>query len=107
MFIQYVPMVRRSFWQALDPTTRTVFAQTWREAMMSARAFASERQDKARISVREHGVRIVTPDRQALARERDRLRQLQDAMVSELKVPRELVTLVDAAIQAALADPHD
>lgn len=105
MFIQYVPLVRRSFWESLDPATRTIFVQTWREAMANANGFSAERQDKARAKALEHGVTLTRPDRQAIERERARLRPLQDGMVRELHVPQDIVSLAEAAIQAALARP--
>ena len=102
MFIQYIPLVRRSFWEGLDSATQTVFAETWRTSMASARAFSSDRQDKARAAALEHGVIITTPDSQAIETERARLRLLQDRMISELGVPLEIVDVADAAISRAL-----
>jgi TRAP-type C4-dicarboxylate transport system substrate-binding protein len=103
MFIQYVPLVRRSFWESLDPATQSILVETWRSAMASARAFAVERQDKARAAAIEHGVTLTTPDWRAIDAERTRLMRLQEHMVLELRVPPDVVTAVDTAISEALA----
>jgi len=107
MFIQYVPLVRRSFWAGLDPATQATFARTWREAMSNARVFSASRQEEARKKALEHGVTLTTPDPQAITSERARLRELQDGMVSELRIPPEIVRLAEEAILAALSRQGD
>ena len=101
MFIQYVPIIRRSFWNTLDPATQERFTEVWREATESAREFSVRRQERAKASAIAHSVELAVPDQKTLDRERARLLTMQEEMVRQLRIPNDIVRRSEASIEAA------
>lgn len=101
MFIQYVPIIRRSFWDTLDLATQKQFAEVWREVSDSSREFSVHRQERAKSSATSHGVELTVPDQAILDRERTRLLTIQKEMIRKLRIPKDMVRRAEASIEAS------
>jgi C4-dicarboxylate-binding protein DctP len=99
-FGQYVPLVSRSFWDNLSPEHRQATTEAWAEVIGQAREMAAEAQRKARQTLRENGITIVTASQEDLARVRGELMKLQDEIVAEMKIEPELVAKAVAEVCA-------
>lgn len=101
VFVQYVPMIRRSLWDTFDEPTRAVFTESWLMAMTEGRVLAIERQRAAKEAAVSHGVRIVTASPAQLAAERQRLGGLQDELKRQFGISPDLLARATAAITQA------
>ena len=97
-FARYVPLVAASFWQRLPGELQALIADTWEEGVASARATAASAQARARETLQNHDIRIVSPPAAALQRWRQRLLALQPALVEELGIDPALVALAREAL---------
>ncbi|MEX2443009.1 MAG: TRAP transporter substrate-binding protein DctP [Alkalispirochaeta sp.] len=88
---QYVPMIRRTFWDRLTEEDRRLLRDVWHETVPRQRAAAARGQTEARETVIREGVRIEQLITQQVDAARQRLIKRQSAMAAELGVPPELV----------------
>ncbi len=104
-FGQYVPMVSMSFWDKLSEEHRTAMTEAWAETIGEARKMAAEAQLKARDTLQQNGVTIVSASQEDLARVREELMALQDGLVAEMNIEPELVEMAMEEVKArGLAD---
>lgn len=80
-FPQYVPMIRRAFWDRLPADIREIILRTWEKHVDEARRAASAAQEAARATLVENGVTITDPDPAALRKWR-RLLMIQQFEIS-------------------------
>jgi C4-dicarboxylate-binding protein DctP len=95
MFIQYVPLLGKHFWEQLDSPTQEVFVRVWRDTVNEARSFAQDRQVLARENAIENGVVVVTPSGQEIINQRRLLQAQQEDFVKLLKIPDTIVEIAE------------
>jgi C4-dicarboxylate-binding protein DctP len=95
MFIQYVPLLGKHFWEQLDTPIQQVFLRVWRETVNEARSFAQDRQLLARENAIKHGVAVVTPSGQEIIDQRHRLQAQLAEFVKILKIPASMVEIAE------------
>lgn len=101
MFMQYMPLVRREFWERLDPDTQARFIKAWRETMLDARELAAQRQLRAREIAIDHGIRVRSLSEAEARSERERLLQFEPRLVQQLRLPADVVELARSLLAAA------
>jgi TRAP-type C4-dicarboxylate transport system substrate-binding protein len=95
MFIQYVPLLGKHFWEPLDLSVQEIFIRVWRETINEARSLARDRQILARTNAIEHGVVVVTPSDGEITEQRRQLQTQQGEFVRILKVPANIVEIAE------------
>lgn len=93
-FPQYVPMIRRAFWNRMPPELREIILKTWETHVDEARRAASAAQAAARATLTANGVAITAPDPADLRKWRGRLMQQQAEMAREMKIDADLLDRV-------------
>jgi C4-dicarboxylate-binding protein DctP len=94
-FPQYVPLVRRAFWDALSAADRSLFRSVWDEAVTRQRLDAARAQERSREVVAAAGVRIsvLPPDAREAARRL--LLAEQSRIAATLAIPADVMELLD------------
>lgn len=101
MFMQYMPLVRREFWEGLNPDTRERFVRVWQETMVDARELAMQRQTRAEKIATDHGVQIRSVSEAEARSERERLLQFEPRLVEQLRVPVGVVEIARSSLATA------
>lgn len=96
--VQYVPLINQRAFDKLPEDLQTLLVGTWDEMVDGQRAFAAERQQKARALNAEHGIRTSDPDEAALGAMRETLLAVQPALVEELGIDADFVAKLSAAL---------
>lgn len=92
-FGQYVPMVSQAFWAKLSPDLQKALVDSWAAVIGKGRAMAAEGQKEARAEMEKQGMKVVTASDAALRQWREKLMSIQDSIVAEMKMDRDLVKL--------------
>lgn len=95
--VQYVPLINQAALDKLPADLQSVLLTTWDEMVDGQRSFAAERQEKARALNAENGIATVDPSADSLAAMRDKLLQVQPALVKELGMDQGFVDMLSAA----------
>ncbi len=103
-FAQYVPMLNRRFWNRLSPELQKAVTEAWDVAVEMERRNAAKAQADARQVLIEHGVQMAQPSEEAAAAARRRLLAVQDQVVSDMKIERDLVELAAQQLREANVD---
>lgn len=90
-FPQYIPMIRRSFWNRLPADIQTIVLNAWEQHVDPAREAAAAAQTEAKAALRAQGIDIITPDEQVIAHWRQTLLTFQDDFIHALNIDAELV----------------
>lgn len=101
MFMQYLPLVRREFWEALDPDTQARLGKVWRETMLWARDLAAQRQTRAEQIAVDHGIQVRSVSEAEARSERERLLQYEPRLVEQLRLPAGVVELARSSLATA------
>ncbi len=96
-FAQYVPVMRRTFWNRLTDDQRHAVTEAWQSIVDDQRREAARAQSEARESLRRHGVTIVRPPDSELEATREYLLQFQTDMAFRLGIPRGVLRLLESA----------
>jgi len=99
-FGQYVPMVSQVFWNNLSEEHREAMTEAWAETIGQTREMAAEAQRKARGTLEENGIKIVSASQEELARVREELMALQGGLVAEMNIEPELVEMAMEEVRA-------
>lgn len=91
---QYVPMIRRSFWDALSLADRELIRETWEAQVDRQRAAAARAQREARQILRREGIRIAPVDAAALEHTRTRLMARQPEFADRLGIDPVILELL-------------
>lgn len=86
MFIQYVPLIGRHFWDRASQRLRAGMLAIWCEEALFAQGEAARRQAEARAVCAEHGIAMIVPEARAVAALRARLSTLSDRFVARLGI---------------------
>lgn len=90
-FPQYLPMIRRSFWNKLPSDIQQIILTTWEKHVDQARQAAAEAQTAAKVTFQAQGGVIVVPEAAAITHWRRVLLPFQDEFIPTLKLDAELV----------------
>lgn len=96
--VQYVPLVNRRALEELPEDLQTLLIDTWDEMVDDQRDFAAKRQQDARDLNAENGIATAVPSEDALNAMRQRLMEVQPALVDELGIDPEFITQISDAI---------
>jgi C4-dicarboxylate-binding protein DctP len=91
---EYIPMVSLTFWQKLTPNLQQLLTELWEGKVASYRVEMEAAQSRARESVEQHGVRIVTLPPDELAAKRQEMMALQDHVASLSRISPEMLAAV-------------
>ena len=84
--VQYVPLINQRALDELPDDLRALLIDTWDEMVDAQRDFAAQRQQDARDLNAQNGIVTSDPDAEALAAMRQRLMEVQPALVEELGI---------------------
>ena len=101
-FAQYVPLIAARFWNRLPDDLRDIIRATWEESVDTGRTRADAAQAAARITLIDHGLRIVTPDETTLRAYREAIGTNVEADLLALGIAPEMVPV----ILNSLSRPH-
>jgi TRAP-type C4-dicarboxylate transport system substrate-binding protein len=90
----YIPMISEAFWSSLTPALRTLITDLWAANIAIYRANLAAVQDRAETALRAHNVKLVSPDLEELAEQRDRMLLDQDAVAREMKISQAVLDRV-------------
>jgi C4-dicarboxylate-binding protein DctP len=103
-FSQYIPLVGETFWNKLSPADQAALAEAWQEGVPEEREQAAAAQKEARSVLIKNNVKVVTPPAAAITEIRKKLMAIQDKIVSDIGMDRDLVASVLREIRAAGVD---
>jgi len=95
-YAAYVPMVSDAFWNKLSPALQKAVKDAWTDTIDGAREATAAAQDKARDTLIEHGLKIVTPPAAESEKWRQILMKDQDDLVAKMKMNPDFVKRVAA-----------
>lgn len=95
-FPQYIPMIRRGFWDRLRAAQQDLIRELWEELVEPQREAAARSQTVARRILLEHGVRIQELAGGELREIRERLVGQQDDMAGQLGIPPDVMEFLNA-----------
>lgn len=98
-FPQYVPMIRRAFWNRLSTDIQKIILQTWEKHVAQARQAAAEAQTAARNTLLQHGVSVTDPDPADLRKWRNKLMEKQAEMAHKMQIDTDLLERVMTAFE--------
>lgn len=101
MFIQYVPLIGRHFWDRASERLRAGMLAIWREEAMRAQSDAAHRQAEARTACAANGIAMTEPAPQSVATLRAQLSALSDHFVADLGIDPALARRASATVEAA------
>ncbi len=90
-FAQYIPIIARSYWNALPDDLRQAIRASWDSVVDGARAEAAQAQREARRQLEAHGVKVVELPAAALAAWRHQVAANQSALAQKLGIPMPLM----------------
>lgn len=90
-FPQYVPMIRRAFWDRMPADLRAIILRTWEQQVDGARKAAAEAQKAARETLSKSGVVIKEPGPADLRKWRRTLMARQAEMARKMKIDPDLL----------------
>lgn len=101
MFLEYMPLIRREYWETLDADTRERFLAVWRETMRHARVLAEQYQSRAERIAIGHGIEVHSIPEAEVEIERARLLRHQADLVMQLRLPDDIVQVAQDALDHA------
>ena len=90
-FAQYIPIISRSFWDALAPDLRQTIRQAWESVVDDARLEAEHAQLEARRTLEAHGVKVLDLSPAALQAWRQQATREQGVLARTLGIPGALL----------------
>ncbi len=97
-FAQYVPLMRRTFWNRLSPDDRRTIREVWESVVDTQRRAAVRAQEEARLVLERNGIEIVEPKVEELEATRLQLLLVQEQMAHTLGIPPSILRLLTGAL---------
>lgn len=91
---QYIPLIRRSFWNSLSDTDRDLIRTLWEAEVETQRVNAGIAQHEARVLLQEQGVQIFTADSRALTEVRRELLRRQDSIARAVGIDPSILEML-------------
>lgn len=95
---QYVPLMRRTFWNRLSPEDRRIIREVWESVVDTQRQAAVRAQEEARLVLERSGIEFFEPDAEAIEGTRRQLLLRQDEMAQTLGISPSIVRLLEGAL---------
>jgi len=102
-YLHNIPLVSGKFWNSLPADLQKIMVDTWAQNSEAARQICEDEQAKGEALMKEHGVEIYYPTQDELAKWRTKIMTVQDDIVKELGLDKELVARVQKIIDKAMA----
>ncbi len=93
-FGRYVPLISAGFWRRIPEDLRQIIATTWEEQVVLAREQAADAQERAKQTLRLHGVTVVVPTAAELDAARSRLLAVQPELIERLGIDAEIISIL-------------
>ncbi|MFP4430154.1 MAG: TRAP transporter substrate-binding protein DctP [Spirochaetaceae bacterium] len=93
-FAQYVPLMRRTFWNRLSSEDRRTIREVWESMVDTQRQAAISAQAEARLVLERNGIEVVEPKAEELEATRLRLLREQDRIAHALGIPPSVLRLL-------------
>lgn len=100
-FAQYIPLISASYWKRLPRDLRQAIKEAWEESVEPSRQAAALAQANARKTLIDHGVAIVAPSKEDIAKARNALMERQDDMVRDLGIDPDLADMARKIVEEA------
>jgi TRAP-type transport system periplasmic protein len=97
-FAQYVPLMRRTFWNRLSSEDRRTIREVWESVVDSQRRAAIRAQEEARLVLERNGIEIVEPEAEDVGAARFQLLLSQEQMAHTLGIPPSVLRLLTSAL---------
>ncbi len=102
-YLHNIPMVSGKFWNSLPADLQKIMIDTWEQHIETARQICEDEQAKGEKLMKENGVEIYYPPQEQLMKWRDRVMTVQDDIVDELGLDKDLVARVKKVVDDAIA----
>lgn len=83
-FIDYIPIISSSFWNALPHELQALMTQTWNDVALDGRLYSRQRQAKARAVLIERGIVCTQASEESLKEQRQLLAPVGRTLVQKL-----------------------
>jgi TRAP-type C4-dicarboxylate transport system substrate-binding protein len=100
--LQFVPMMNGKFWRSLPKDLQKTILDTWEEHVDMQWAINDFQRANSEKAMRKHGMEIYSPSDEELAKWRDKIMPVQDQIIEELGMDKDLVTKVKGYLEDAL-----
>lgn len=97
-FAQYVPLMRRTFWNRLSSEDRRTIREVWESVVDTQRQAAIRAQEEARLVLERNGIEIVEPKIEEMEATRLQLLLSQEQMSHTLGIPPSVLRLLTSAL---------
>lgn len=91
---EYVPLVSEKFLATMPADLQSLLFDTWRDNIAEYRKNMQASQEKALVTLKEHGLQVVEIDTQEKAAIRKRMLPHQEALIRDNKMSAELANLL-------------
>ena len=98
---EYIPIVSLAFWKKLSPDLQALFTELWRDNIPTYRANTAAAQARAREVMQEHGITIVVPTEEELAKTRAQMMADQEQVAKLSKISAEMLSAISAELAGA------
>jgi C4-dicarboxylate-binding protein DctP len=90
----YIPMMSRSIWVRLSTVEQRIIIDTWQELLPLGRKAALNHQKASLQKLRDSGINIITPTRQASAETREKLMLYEPEIANMLNIKKHTLSLI-------------
>lgn len=101
-YLHNIPLVSLIFWNKLPKELQKVMTDTWEQHISRAREITDEEQRKAAEILKTNGVTIIEPSDKELLEWRNQAMKVNDAIVKELKLDKELVNRIAKIVEEGI-----
>lgn len=99
VFVQYVPMLSKKFWESLTEEQQNIFQGSWRDVVTDARDYAFRRQLEAKAELISHGILVTTPSDSELKEQRKKFTSALKDLGKSFRLAPDLVQGVSNYVQ--------
>ncbi len=101
-YLHFVPMMNGKFWRSLPKDLQKIILDTWAEHVGMQWALNDFMQTNAEKIMKKNGMEIYSPSDEQLAKWRAQVLPVQDQIVEEIGMDKDLVAKVKKGVEEAL-----
>jgi len=101
-YLHFVPMMNGKFWRSLPKDLQKIILDTWAEHVGMQWALNDFMQTNAEKIMKKNGMKIYSPSDEQLAKWRAQVLPVQDQIVEEIGMDKDLVAKVKKGVEEAL-----
>lgn len=102
-YLHNIPLVSGKFWKSLPADLQKIMLDTWEQHIEEARQICEDEQATGEKLMKDNGVEIFYPSHELLMQWRAKAMTVQDAIVKELGLDKDLVARVQKVVDTAMA----